>query len=295
MTSITTLLNAYGIWQKAHAQCVSRRAVGPRSLGYLPRLLPKARLFTAASLQRVPHALHAKVITQLMPVPLAVLQNLPLLASLPQVTIAHLAQQATEVAFAKREVVLHKAAAPSSLCFLLEGRLQGVDFTMDDREVGLYFINPGDYFGEVAVIDGSTQPEFVTAVAKSKVVLISRALIKPILFGSPKLAELLCLRLSVRLREVAAQRRILGLSNPLQRVCAQLDLLSVSLEGHVMVRNAPTHQELAIMINVSRETVTRVFQLLQGRGIVERDGNDLRIDNPGVLRSTASGHSLPAL
>ena len=47
------------------------------------------------------------------------------------------------------------------------------------------------------------------------------------------------------------------------------------------------------MINVSRETVTRVFQLLQGRGIVERDGNDLRIDDPGVLRSTASGSQLP--
>ena len=230
-----------------------------------------------------------------MSVPLTVLQNLPLLASLPQVTIAHLALQATEVAFAKREVVLHKAAAPSSLCFLLEGRLQGVDFTMEDREVGLYFINPGDYFGEVAVIDGSTQPEFVTAVAKSKVVLISRALIKPILFGSPKLAELLCLRLSVRLREVAAQRRILGLSNPLQRVCAQLDLLSLFEKGQIMVRNAPTHQELAIMINVSRETVTRVFQLLQGRGIVERDGNDLRIDNPDMLRNTASGQPLPAV
>ena len=84
-------------------------------LGYSPRLLPEAHLLTVASLQRVPHVLHAKVISQPMSVPLAVLQNLPLLASLPQVTIAHLAQQATEVSFAKREVVLQKAAAPSSL------------------------------------------------------------------------------------------------------------------------------------------------------------------------------------
>ena len=33
VTSITTLLDAYGIWQKAHAQCELRKAVGPRSLG----------------------------------------------------------------------------------------------------------------------------------------------------------------------------------------------------------------------------------------------------------------------
>ena len=145
-----------------------------------------------------------------MTIPVAVLQGLQLLSSLPQVTIAHLAQQATERTFAKREVVLQKGNAPSALCFLVEGRLQGVDFTMDDREVGLYFINPGDYFGEVAVVDGQVQPEYVTAVGRSRVVFISRDLIKPILFASPKVAESLCTRLATRLRAVSAQRRILS-------------------------------------------------------------------------------------
>ncbi|MDO8278098.1 MAG: Crp/Fnr family transcriptional regulator [Burkholderiaceae bacterium] len=225
-----------------------------------------------------------------MPIPVAVLNGLPLLTSLPQVTLAHLAQFATERSFSKREIVMQKDSLPSALCFLLEGRLQGVDFTMDNREVGLYFINPGDYFGEVAVIDGRTQPEFVTAVARSRVVFIPRDLVKPIMFASPKLAESLCTRLATRLREVSAQRRILGLSNPLQRVCAQLQLLHArAVDGQARVLNAPTHQELAIMINASRETVTRVFQLLQGRGVVERDGNDLQIQNSTLLDQLASG------
>ncbi|SFC17297.1 Crp-like helix-turn-helix domain-containing protein [Polaromonas sp. OV174] len=225
-----------------------------------------------------------------MTIPVAALQGFALLSNLPQVTISHLAQQAVERVFAKREVVLQKDSALSSLCFLLEGRLQGMDFTMDDREVGLYFINPGDYFGEVAIVDGLPQPEFITAVARSRVVFISRDLIKPILFASPKLSEAVCTRLAVRLREQVAQRRILGLSNPLQRVCAQLELLFMaSSTGQIRVMNAPTHQEIAIMINASRETVTRVFQLLQSRGVVERDGNDLRIDNPKLLRDVAAG------
>ena len=98
-----------------------------------------------------------------MPHSVAVLQELPLLSNLPQVTVAHLAQHATERAFAKREVVLQKGSSPTALCFLLEGRLQGLDFTMDDREVGLYFVNPGDYFGEVALLDGLDT--FVLAMA----------------------------------------------------------------------------------------------------------------------------------
>ena len=226
----------------------------------------------------------------IMPSLVSVLQGLPLLSSLPQVTVAHLAQFALERVYAKREIVLQKGGAPAHLCFLLEGRLQGVDFTMDDREVGLYFINPGDYFGEVALVDAGTEPEFVTAVARSRVVLIPRDMIKPILFASPKLAESLCVRLAVRLRSGSAQRRILGLSNPLQRVCAQLELLCVG-QGLSTGRipNAPTHQELGIMINASRETVTRVFQLLQSRGIVERDGNDLHLQDTQFIRQVAAG------
>ena len=66
-----------------------------------------------------------------MPPLVSVLQGLPLLSSLPQVTVAHLAQFALERVYAKREIVLQKGGAPTHLCFLLEGRLQGVDFTME--------------------------------------------------------------------------------------------------------------------------------------------------------------------
>ena len=229
-----------------------------------------------------------------MPVPVPVMSQLPLLAGLPGVTIAHLAQHATERSFAKREVVLHKGAEGGFLCFLLEGRLQGVDFTVDGREVGLYFVNPGDYFGDVAVIDGAPHPVYVTAVSRSRVVLVPRDLIRPILFGHPRLAEVLCTSLALRLRQITGQRRILGMLNPVQRVCAQLELLLIQTqEGIVWVRNAPTHQELAIMINASRETVTRVFQLLQSRGVVERNGNDLRVDDAAFLRDVAAGRKQP--
>jgi DNA-binding transcriptional regulator YhcF (GntR family) len=51
----------------------------------------------------------------------------------------------------------------------------------------------------------------------------------------------------------------------------------------------PTHQELAIMINASRETVTRVFQLLQNKSVVQRDGNDLLLLNLEMLKDISEG------
>lgn len=220
-----------------------------------------------------------------MPVAVSALNGLPLLSHLPQVTIAHLALHAQVHNYAKRAVVLHKGASGQCLNFLLNGRLQGLDFTADAREVGLYFVQPGDFFGEVALVDNQPQPEYVTALMRSQVISIGKELIRPVLFAVPQLAEALCLRLSQRLRGVSEHRRILGLNTPVQRVCALL--AQMDIQGRIA--QVPTHQELAIMLSLTRETVSRVFQLLQGRAIVERCGNDLLVLDTSQLTAMAEG------
>jgi DNA-binding transcriptional regulator YhcF (GntR family) len=56
------------------------------------------------------------------------------------------------------------------------------------------------------------------------------------------------------------------------------------------IANPPTHMEIAIMLNVSRETVTRVFQALQKQQIVRRDGStNLIINQVKKLKDFAEG------
>jgi len=233
-----------------------------------------------------------------MAVPGAVLRSFPLLNSLRPESLAELAAAAQERTVAKREVVLQKGATAQFLCFLAEGRLQGVDFTVDGREVGIYFLDSGDYFGELAVIDGREQPEFIVSVARSRVIFIPRQIVRPLLFSDPSIAEQVGSRLAKRLRDSAAQRKILGMANPLQRIAAQLTQLAqqsaqaaqaAQTAKSAVIVNAPTHQELAIMINLSRETVTRAFQILQAKGLVAREGTNLIIQQPEQMTNVASG------
>ena len=209
--------------------------------------------------------------------------------SLPQATLTELARHSLIKVFNKREVVLFKGVAPQHLCFLLEGRLQGVDFTIDGKEVGTFFIDPLDFFGELGVLDGEPHPESVMAIVKSSVLLVPSDYIRPMLVAMPAMAEALVLRLSRKLRLAQEQRLILGLANPLQKVCAQLTILSRNASNSGLISNMPTHQELAIMINSSRETVTRVFQLLQGKGLVLRNGSNLQIKQLTIMREIAEG------
>lgn len=229
-----------------------------------------------------------------MPLSPILLQELALLRGLPREDLVRLGDQMTLRDLARREVAFNKGEPGLALYFLLEGRLQAVDFTVDGREVGFYFVDSGDYFGELAVIDAKPQPEFMISVAKSKIAILPRQEARALMLSAPSVAEKMMLRLATRLRQVAAQRTLLGLTNPAQRVCAQLAILTESLEkGIAQIPRPPTHQEIAIMINTSRETVTRVFQVLQARGIIRREGDALVVADPEYLADVATGKIEP--
>lgn len=209
------------------------------------------------------------------------LQPFDLLQHLPEATRTQLASCGATRTVAKREMVLPKGSAPSFLGFLMEGRLQAIDFTVEGREAGLYFIEPGDYFGELALIDGESQAEFIIASERSQILTFPSKVIRPLLFASATGAEALARRLAQRVRQQLGQRQILSVPNPLLRVCAQIQLLLERQDNApdpFQTIRAPTHQELAIMINLTRETVTRSFQVLLTQGVLTRQSDKLRVD-----------------
>jgi CRP-like cAMP-binding protein len=229
----------------------------------------------------------------------SLLHQFRLLTHLSDTRCRQLAGASSLVSFARREVVVEKNAPLTSFGFLHEGRLQLVDFTLDGKEVGLYFVEEGEFYGEVSMLDGLAQPEFVIASRKSQVVQVPASMLRAFVIEEPRIAEAILLGLARKLRHQSAQRQILSITNPLQRVCAQILLLvehfaaysgfasagqplepcnqrtSSKNEPTRTLAIAPTHQELAMMVNLSRETVTRVFQVLQSRNLIDRQGDAL--------------------
>jgi CRP-like cAMP-binding protein len=220
----------------------------------------------------------------------------PLLKSLPAGSLAQLAQQSTVERHARRAVVLNAGKNENRVCFLFEGRLQGVDFTVDGREVGLYFVEPGDFCGELSLFDYGPQPEFVIVLSPAVVVCVPVAALREVMLANPGVVNYLGERLARRLRQMTYQRSLLGMPNISQRVCCQLWQLIPEADrqqsGTAVIKSPPTHMEIAIMLNLSRETVTRVFQILQARAIVKRDGaSRLLVPDLRGLKELAEGRS----
>ena len=225
------------------------------------------------------------------------LSAFPILKPLPQPVLKKLAGQSLLKKFSRRAVVMKSGEVEDHICFLFEGRLQGVDFTIDGREVGLYFVEPGEFCGELGLFDGGAQPEYVIALSAVVAVFIPSSELREIMLKTPHVIEVMGAKLAAKVRQLTYQRSLLGLPNIGQRVCCQLWLLikngreTEAMEAAgVVITNPPTHMEIAIMLNVSRETVTRVFQSLQNRQIVRRDGaSKLHVVNLPALRRLANG------
>lgn len=224
------------------------------------------------------------------------LRRFPVLKPLPESVLLQLARQSTIKKCARRAIVLNAGVREEFLCFLFDGRLQGVDFTIDGREVGLYFVEPGDFCGELGLFDDGPQPEYVIALASSLVVMVPAEEMRKAMLETPGVVNTLSKRLATRVRQLTFQRSLLGLPNIAQRVCCQLwSLVPVADRNNSdstssELRNPPTHMEIAIMLNISRETVTRVFQALQSRQVVQRDGpSRLQVTNLSLLKELAEG------
>ncbi len=228
------------------------------------------------------------------------LSAFPILKLLPMPVLEQLAEQSSLEKYSRRGVVLTAGEHEDAVCFLFEGRLQGVDFTIDGREVGLYFVEPGDLCGELGLFDEGKQPEYVIALTAAVVVFVPSSALREIMLKTPGVISVIGMKLAARVRQMTFQRSLLGLPNIAQRVCCQLWLLVPEKDKQLAdnrasgsrseIINPPTHMEIAIMLNVSRETVTRVFQSLQSKQIVKRDGpTKLLVQNLDALKQLADG------
>lgn len=213
------------------------------------------------------------------------LQKIPLLAGVDQETLTQVAAALQLRSVERGCHVLNKGGVGEHLLFVLSGRLQAVDLTEDGREIGLSFLVPGDYFGELSIIDGLPRSASVIACETSLLAFLPRAQALALIYHHPLVAERLLKRLTATIRTAANYRTILGIPNAFQRVFALLNQFAkMAPGGLVVIEKMPTQQEIAIMVNTSRETVSRAIHILIQRGVVEKDMRRLIVRQPEALK-----------
>ena len=207
--------------------------------------------------------------------PLPDLNSIPLFAGLDTATHELLREHLKRVTVGKGATVLAQGSVPEQLFFVLAGSLQAVSAPSAERVGRVGRISPGEFFGDLSLVDGRPSGATVLALERSVLLLLPRDTALKVMFNHPLVAERMMKRLVGRLRVASDQQTVLSMPSAVQRVLALLQQHSKEAPGGVIViEKLPTQQEMATLANTSRETVSRAINALIQKGVVEK--KDLR-------------------
>lgn len=220
------------------------------------------------------------------------LRKIPLLSGLSDEDMLKVKADLRVRHFNRRDVVLQKGGFGDSLLFLLSGQLQVVDVTEDGRAIGLRMLKEGDFFGEIAIINNTTRSASVVALSNVLVGFLPSATALHLFSHSPAMANMMLRHLAEKIQRDSEFRALLSISNTSSRIYAFITLYKKVMPGNLeVIENLPTHHDIAMMINTSRETVTRALLHLAQQGIIEKDLHRLIIRKPDALQKLTLGTS----
>jgi CRP-like cAMP-binding protein len=162
--------------------------------------------------------------------------------------------------FVRGSVIYVPSDAGDSVLLLTSGRVKIHHLTPDGKEALLALIDPGELFGELAILDGGRREEFAEAMETSQVVAIPSEVIQNLMESHSEVSLGVTKLLGLRRRRL--ERRLKSLlfrSNRERLVHLLVELLEKygqpEPEG-TLIGIRLSHQELANIIGSTRETVT---------------------------------------
>lgn len=219
------------------------------------------------------------------------LQRSPLFRGLPLPALERIAALATQRAYRNGEVVFSQGDAGDALHAVVTGRIRISTGAADGREIFLNIMEPGDTFGEIALLDGGARTASAVAIADSQLVSLRREHLAGLLEQEPKVALELLRLCGERLRWTSSLLEDAALLDAPARLAKRL----LSLGQHHGERGGGglalriSQEELAGFLGVTRQLVNQQLQAWKVRGWVELARGALTVRDEEALRAVAQG------
>ena len=205
------------------------------------------------------------------------LRNVSIFSHLDPPTAADLERLGELREFPAGAVIVGQDDRGDSLYVLARGKVKVVLFGKQGREIILtMFKTPGDFFGEMSLLDDEPRSATVVAVEPSALFVLSRAAFRAHVEAQPATALKVLQEISRRLRQADRVIGNLALLDVWGRVAGKLRDLAradgIEAEDGVIIRDRPTQSEIAAMVGTSRETVSRAISEFTRRGFIQMSG-----------------------
>jgi CRP/FNR family cyclic AMP-dependent transcriptional regulator len=176
--------------------------------------------------------------------------------------------------------------ASNDVFFVVSGSVR-VMIQSAGREVLLRQINAGEFFGELAAIDGQPRSSGIVAMTDIMMARMPASVFRATIHAHPQVCDRLLEILAGQIRVLANRVNEFSTLDVRYRIYAELLRLSrpePGREGGAIISPPPVHAEIAARVGTRREAVARELKALERSGLIERRRGAIALTDTRRLR-----------
>lgn len=195
--------------------------------------------------------------------------------------------------FRKGETVFHQGDPGDALFIVASGSVKVVLPSNEGSEPAIVAVlGPGEFFGELALLDGAPHSATIVAVEPTETFILRREAFLAQIDTEPALRRALLASLAAEIRRLTGHVEDLHFLDLPGRLASRIVRLAADRplepDGAVRIPWPYTQSELAGMIGGSRQSVNRMLSDFVQEDLLRFEGNELVIPDPGRLAQAVS-------
>jgi CRP/FNR family cyclic AMP-dependent transcriptional regulator len=200
------------------------------------------------------------------------LQKVPTFTRLTNDQLTLLARSVGTQTFERDEMIFHQGSIGSTLYIIVDGQVRIYTINEAGQEMTVRMLKTGEFFGELALLDGQPRSASVEAMCRTIALTLHRSTFLHIINVYPSIAASVLEAMAARLRLTTVSAEQMANLSATQRVVRQLlDLATQYGIPNGSVTHIDLHltqDDLASLSGTTRETVNRVLSNLRDQGLI---------------------------
>jgi CRP-like cAMP-binding protein len=217
-----------------------------------------------------------------------ILSRLPLFQELAPEQIAALESACRERRLAKGEMLFQKGDLPKGFFVVVFGQIKLAFPSSQGNEKVVQILGPRQSFGEAVMFLDRPCPVFAEGLVDSLLLHIGSAPVFELLERDPLFARRMLAGLSMRLHSLVEDVETYSLRSSAQRVVGYLlqhcPQQEGPCEGSFEISLPTSKQVIASRLNLTPETLSRIFHDLSANGLIGVSGKQITINDVKRLR-----------
>jgi CRP-like cAMP-binding protein len=224
--------------------------------------------------------------------PTEALSNMPLFRGLDDGALESIARGLRARRFRRGEVIFHLGDPGDALFIVSSGAVKITLPSETGEEAILATLRPGDFFGELALLDGAPRSATAAALEPTETLVLPRQRFRDLIATEPVIRDALLASLAAELRRLTLHVEELHFLDIAGRLAARLVRLAGEqgtrrADGTIRLDAPLTQSDLASMVGCTRQSVNKLLGMFADDGLVRLDRDAIVIlDQEGLARAS---------